>query len=337
MCPHNLLSNLRALDVAALPISQYSRGALKRVLDYDSYYLDIYQLCMEAVCDACGKRPEEMTVVDYGGGHGLFSMAAKVAGFAKVVYIDINPDSETTVRVLSASLGFAPDVILQGDSDVLADWCIENRLSPDALVAVDVIEHIYNLDVFFSSMNRVSNSMAMVFTTASTPCNPMIKRRLHRIMMKDELSGDMSFLKQRHDYIRGRYTSMDDDMLDYWASNTRGLTFGDINKAIAENRPNRLDDSYNTCDPATGSWTERILPLEDYQDAVDRYGLVASVAPGFYNGNQSSLKGILCRLVNRIMCLMKSSPQPVRGNYRLSFKLRMSVAPFIYIFVTKKN
>ncbi len=333
-----LLQQLSQMDLSVLDISAYSRNALNRMLAAVEFYLDIYRASLERVL-ACGNRtPSETTIVDYGGGHGLLSILAKRLGFGQVIYIDYNPDAVQTVQQLSRWLGTQPDVVLQGNVDVLEKWCQTNRVCPQALLSIDVIEHIYVLDDFFAALHRISSQMTMLFTTASTPYNRRVVRRLHRAMELDEqgMPGKMGFYDMRREYIKNFQNDMPDKLLDYWAANTRGLIFDDIRRAVEAQSPNLLLDPYNTCDPRTGSWTERILPVGDYQQLLSAYGYKLLILPGFYNTYRRGPKAWASRHYNKIICRApQHAPQGLRQ--RRQMKRALCKAPFIYLIITPEQ
>lgn len=330
-----LASELDQLSPGSLPLSPYSIVALRRVTDAAAYYLDIYRLALEKVLEITGCSPQEITVVDYGGGHGLLSVFAKRLGFFKVIYVDNNADALQTVQLLSQRLGDAPDVMLQGDAETLRDWCQQHDVNPQALMAMDVIEHVYVLDEFFASLHAISPRMAMVFTTASTPFNNRVIRRLHGAMMADELGhdGKKGFRQMRREYIQQLYPDMPHKQLDYWAENTRGLTFKDIQRAVEAQSPNLLRDAYNTCDPETGSWTERILPIDDYRQILAPYGFDLQIFPGRYNDHRRGPKEWVSRCYNRIIDAAGMN-QPAKRRERRRFRKALRVAPFLYLIVT---
>ena len=327
-----LVKQIRQIAVDKLDISDYSRTALRRVVSAAAFYMDIYRSSLEHVL-ACGnKAPIEMTLVDYGGGHGLLSILAKKLGFGRVVYVDYNADALQTVGVLGGMLGAEPDVVLQGDATVLEAWCRNNGVTPDALLAMDVIEHIYVLDDFFAVLHAMSPKMTMLFTTASTPFNQRVVRRLHKTMLRDEYGGanKEGFLSMRRGYVKQMHPDMSDRELDYWAENTRGLVFDDVRRAVESQSPNLLLDAYNTCDPRSGSWTERILPISDYQQLLAAYGYGLLVLPGFYNEYRRGPKEWASRHYNRII---RRAPQqaPEGWRQRRRMKRALSKAPFIFL------
>lgn len=298
-----MLQQLKALDYHRMPISDYSRQYILRMLPDLEYYLDIYHHSIDQMLHHVGKSAEEITMVDYGGGHGFLSFAAKKMGIGKVIYIDINPLAAETVKVLSKELGNGPDTVLLGDAGTLHKWCQDNAIHPDALLGMDVIEHIYRLEDFFADIFAANPHIYMLFTTGSTPFNPHVVRRLRKIMQADELghNGHEGFFQLRKKHILKHYPAMKDWEADIWATDTRGLTYPDILAAIDTHTPNKDIDAYNTCDPATGSWTERILPIASYQALVAPYQATVSVRLGHYNTHRKGVKGVASRLLNLLL------------------------------------
>lgn len=296
---------LRHIDYDSLCISDYSRNYIKRMLPVMDYYTDIYNRCLDDMLRRVGKPASEVCIVDYGGGHGFFSILAKQRGVGSVVYIDYNPKASETVSAVANKVGIGPDIVLTGDSATLRDWCKCNCVSPDALMGMDVIEHIYRLDSFFADVYDMNPKIRMLFTTGSTPYNPIVVHRLHRFMEMDEYGdGDfVGFLELRCKYIVKKFPSMDDRTLDRWAKCTRGLKYSDIEAAVSNGSPFDVGDAYNTCDPVTGSWTERILPIRTYRNYAKCHGALVKVDKGFYNAHRNGIKGLLSQGLNALLHL----------------------------------
>lgn len=300
---HQIAQQLKSLDYAALPISEYSRSYILRMMPHLDYYFDIYQRCLDQMLHALGKAPAQIVMVDYGGGHGFLSLLAKARGIGRVVYLDYNPQAVETVTAIGQQVGLMPDDILQGSSSELRQWCRENGVTPDALLGMDVIEHIYRLDTFFSDLQGISPRLYQLFTTGSTPYNRRVAKRLRAVMQADEVghNGQKGFFQQRRDFIAQHYPHLSPIQLDAWAQSTRGLVFDDILQAVETGSPADLSDPYNTCDPATGSWTERILTLEQYQDIARPYGFAITLRNGFYNPYRGGLKGLMSKALNLLI------------------------------------
>ena len=300
------------LDIVS-ELGQIAQGIGGRAAKATRYYLDIYKCCVE------GLSANDSVMVDYGGGHGLFSFFAKQMGFKQVIYIDINPQSAHKVEELKQKTGYGPDVILCGDAPELKKWCEENDVTPNYLVSIDVIEHIYNLDSFFADIFTINPAMKMVFTTASNPYNRLKVRKLRRAMAGDETGTNEkpNFYTLRRKYIRTQYPDFDENTLKYWASATRGLVFDDIKAVVDGELPLPVVDNYNTCDPRTGSWTERVLPMVDYQYIVYDNGGTMVCENGFYNRYAPWYKSLVAKILNNSIAIF-----PKAGRY---------IAPFIFL------
>lgn len=292
-----VVERFKQIDIDTLPISDYNKVYLHRIKNSVDYYADIYNHCIDIALDNVKKPVGEVVMVDYGGGHGLLSMIAKERGFGKVVYIDTNPYSVETLHHLSKIIQVKPDEILLGDSSKLKQWSNDTNQRVDVLLGMDVIEHIYCLDDFFSDITKLSSKLYALFTTGSNPYNKRVVKRLHKVMIEDE----EKYYELRKDYIQTLCPDYSEKELDYWAASTRGLIYEDIKNAVASESINILADLYNTCDPRTGSWTERILPLEDYSQLSEQYGYDMHYQLGYYNVHQKGLKGIMARFLNKMI------------------------------------
>lgn len=316
-----IAEQIQQIDFQRLPVSDYSRRYIQRMLPDLDYYLDIYGRCLDRMAEMLGKPLAETVMVDYGGGHGFLSCLAKRRGVGQVIYIDYNPQAVETVKAVSHELGYGPDAVLQGDAAALLAYVQTSGCRPDMLLGMDVIEHIYRLPDFFASLHVMNPDLQMLFTTGSTPCNPHVVKRLRRVMVLDEEghNGQPGFYALRRQAIAQHFPQLSSPELDAWAACTRGLNFQDALLAVERQVPNVMSDAYNTCDPATGSWTERILPIADYQAMVRDYGWKVSVQNGFYNTYLSGAKALPSRMLNRLLST---------GGFKY-------LAPFIILTVTQ--
>lgn len=319
-----LANRLQSIEYNKLPISDYNKqyiGNLKPALDY---YLKIYSYCLLKGLQSFHLPLSKVTLVDYGRGSGFLSILAKQIGFERVIYIDLNSKSVETIQILKKELGVGPDIILHGDSDRLKHWCKENNCKPHLLIATDLIEHIYNLEIFFNDLISINNQIQMIFTTASTPFNPYVKHRLHQYMLDSETgtTETPNYYTLRFQYIQENFPTIPIEAVALIAKKTRGLIFKDIKKAIETNTYPILNDSFNTCDPRTGNWTERILPIQTYQTIVQPFGYSVQIQKGFYNTKRSnSLTANICKWINKII--------------NISGKAGFLLAPFIILHIKK--
>ena len=320
-----LSERLQAIDYDLLPISDYNKRYIRNLKPAMLYYLKIYSACLSKGFNSIHTPLEKMTLIDYGGGSGFLSILAKTVGIGQVIYLDLNPKSAETIRILKEKTGTGPDIILQGNSDKLATWCKENQIRPDLLIATDLIEHIYDLEVFFKDLYSINEDMQMIFTTASTPYNPYIKRRLHKLMDNSE-SGTAetpNYYTLRKAYIEKNYPDFSADEIKKWATHTRGLIYPDIDRAIKSGKQPVLTEKHNTCDPATGNWTERILPVKDYCSIISPYNYSVKVGKGFFNADRpSKISSMIAKCINFLI--------------RYSGKAGLLLAPFIFLIYIKQ-
>jgi len=292
---------LSKIDYNQLPISDYNKHYINRIKPAFLYYFKIYAACINEGLKNKSQDLSQLTMIDFGGGSGFLSILAKHIGIGQVIYVDINPNSVETISLLKETIGFGPDVILNGSSDTLSNLCKEKNIQPDLLIATDLIEHVYDLETFFCSICNINKEMHMAFTTASTPYNPFLVKRLHRIMERCE-HGKEGYLKKRIDYIKKNFPELSSHDVKKWAFSTRGLIYGDIEKVIKEKKQPLLLDAYNTCDPETGNWTERILPIKDYRNILSTNDYSLSILKGFYNADRPNpVKSTICKAINAVI------------------------------------
>jgi len=283
------IAKIQEIDINRLDISDYNRKYVQRIIPYINYYFKIY---IQAISSFSVFRPEKNLIVDFGGGHGFLSLFLKSLGYS-VIYCDINPLSVKTVFHLKEKIGFGPDYIVTGSALELKQFCLDNQLKPDYLIATDLIEHVYDLQDFFRQLQQINPDFEMVFTTGSNPENPYKCRKLRKFMIQEE----KNYFAKRKAFILLKAPHLTDNERFTLAQLTRGKTEQDILQILDLYKntgkfPPPPDDAFNTCDPETGNWSERILPHKSYQQLAFEAGFQASFAPGFYNEERySSLRG----------------------------------------------
>jgi len=297
-------ARLQTVDYDGLDISAYNKQYIRRLRSALPYYMKIYARCLSAGVRSSEGALCDLTLVDFGGGCGFLSVLAKAAGVGRVIYIDLNPLSVAAVEAIRSTTGMGPDVILQGDAEELARYCRNHEIQPHLLIATDVIEHVYDLSVFFAALCTLAPVMQMVFTTASTPYNPVVKRRLHRFMQGCETGQTVepNYFNRRRQFLLDHYPHLTAVEVGQWTIHTRGLTYDDMRKALDAGQLPVPTDRYNSCDPETGNWAERILPIRAYRRCVTPYKYHLAVAKGFYNELRSNRPAsLVARAVNLLI------------------------------------
>jgi len=298
---------LQNIDSENLSIEDYPKRYLIYLLAKKKYFIEIYASILNLILKSIPKQRQDICLIDYGAGNGLLGLFAKFCGFKKVILLDMNEEFCVCQKELSQKLDL-PVVIICGNVEALQN--ITN--TPDAIVGTDVIEHIYNLDTFFSGLTKLNKNIVTVFTTASNDENPIKKRALMKIQYKDEWIGwdninnensILSFRKVREKIILQTLPHLQRSVLNDIVKNTRGLNEKDIKDACIQYSqknvlPEPLTHPTNTCDPLSGSWTEKLISFKGYQQLYKNHGFDLNIKKGYYNEHQFFFKGALLRFIN---------------------------------------
>lgn len=315
-CIHRLLS----LDFKKLGINEYNLQYIEDILPQINYHFSIYKHSINLLTT----RNHKGTIVDFGGGHGFLSCFLKMLGF-NVIYCDNNPLAISTVKKIGTALQTIPDIIIEGSERELSAYCKANNVVPDYLISIDVIEHIYDLERLFSELHSINPEMEMCFTTRANPCNYRHKKRLFKMM--DEIERNF-FLPMREEHISKKHPELNEQERQMLSVLSRGKTYDDITKIVNNYLSNgslpQKPTSHNTCDPNSGSWIERILPLKTYKAIINNAGFSVDFRNGFYAINQQEcVKKALCYTLNR--------------GLQYGGKPAMTIAPFIILKIKSKR
>ncbi len=124
----------------------------------------------------------------------------------------------------------------------------------------------------------------------------------------DEYAG-LPFKEIRRLIIEKTFPELTKETMDQLAINTRGLNKVDIiaaveNYLLTKKLPVLLNHPTNTCDPITGSWTERLLSINEYKDIYQKQGFTLTWHNGFYNKWQPGIKSTALKLANKTIALL---------------------------------
>lgn len=331
------LKKLEEADFSSLELSRYHADYIHRLQAHFKHYFSIYErefACLfqnhsEAeIKNACNQD----YFIDYGGGCGFLSLYAfAIMGIKKIIYVDTNKNSAKVTAQIFDYFALPKPIIIIGNQNTLISYCKNEKISPKYLISTDVIEHIYNLEIFFKEIGASFPQLEMVFSTGSNPKNPYVRKKLEAYMVADELRGDehhKAFLAQRKNYIERHFEFSPYESLQL-AIRTRGLIFEDIHASAEHYQktgmlPDESQDLYECCDPNTGSWTERILSFKQYKRLVHKYGFKISFLKGYYDENRNSgTTSLFFKLLN--VCI------------RLCGFLGYFIAPYIYLKISPKQ
>lgn len=321
---------IAAFDISAAGLAGYPAAYAKHLLAHLSYYTAIYEQMIVQALKTANKPAASLTVLDFGCGNGLMGLFAKEYGFKKVWLCDRSVEFLAAAKKTADATGIRPDGFINGEAEAVNQYFAQKGERPDLLLASDVIEHIYDLDSFFCHLHLLNPNLISVFTTASNPFNPLKIKWLHKIQHRDEWTGyaaltederaanglaALSFLDQRKEIIRLHFPQLDEPLALQLARQTRGKFLKDIIEAVQQFMRNGVlpvppTDPYWVCDPYTGSWTERILPLRIYEELFSRYGYSLRLVNGFYNaGSGGAVKKAMATCVNWLINVSPNTGQ----------------------------
>ena len=304
---------LQEVNIDQLNCEAYPKRYLQHLLANSHYYLSIYAKQLNIAINEQSLHPHNMQLIDYGAGNGLLGMFAQYAGFKKVLLCDVDHTFIEAAKELATHLQIPITGFVTGDLQTLTQQY--PGITADVMIGTDVIEHIYDLDAFFAAVQGHNPNMVTVFTTASNPANPFKTARLKKLQIKDEKKGGdpsdfvlagaekhEAFLKIRANIIAEAFPLLEGADIKKLSSATRGLDKPNILKAVTAYLVNGklpiLPKGSNTCNPLTGSFTERILPLSDYHALYAAHGFGLQVYKGFYNIHSPGIKKFINPLLN---------------------------------------
>lgn len=293
--------NLRNLDISSLPISDYSKRYFGDYLRKLNYSIKACSFIVKNSLKNIKKPINEICFIDHGGGIGLLSCVAKLSGVGKVIYTDIYDIATHDAEIIAKALGIEIDHYVAGDVDELIKYTQNHQIHVDIVASRNVIEHIYNPDIFIDKISKINNSdLQLFFATTANPDNPLVNYYTRRIHKKLEYRGMgenwgnkerdqvIAYYDIRKKIIQEHFPEIKKDELEMLTKKTRGYIKNEIIQ-IARNYfsdhkiPAGVIDSTNTCDPYTGNWAEHLVPVSDYKTIFNKYHFTFSVLCGFYN------------------------------------------------------
>lgn len=321
---------IQKIDLSQLDISTYDKEYFNYLLSHIHYRFEIYT---DAIIRLLPEKDASDYIipdaegfdyfVDFGGGEGFLSIFLKRLGL-NVIYCDICPTSVNAIGVLKNEIGYGPDFMLEGSSPELLSFCKSKGLCPKYLIATDLIEHVYDLNALFVDFHVMNPGISMVFTTGSVKTNFLKCRKLRKIMLDEEKN---LYIPVRRQFLQEKYPATASSEIEVLAKSTRGLIFSDMIKYVdiylKTNTLPVIDiDRYNTCDPETGNWSERILSRKKYRKILGNHQFQVKFENGYYNVHKNH--PVILFIVKTVNFFIR--------HFRLSGSI---ITPFIFLTVKK--
>ncbi|MEO5646855.1 MAG: hypothetical protein ABIQ56_00755 [Chitinophagaceae bacterium] len=304
---NDLYKQIRAVDVDRLDMDSFCRNYFKEC--HSGRLIFSLRCSAHIIYDSLKSQDKpinEIVFVDYGAGLGtLFMLAAKLP-FKKVLYNDHLEEWCRSAFVICKSLGINILHFIKGDIDELVGYCKADNIFPDIIASRNVIEHIYDLEYFFKTINNAFPNCIVYSTTTANYQNPAMHLRhimIHRNMEKKY------FLTQREELAKTRIIGIGKDLMAKAVKLSRGKAMADFDLAMAEFQktgtitpPPFLHS--NTCDSATGVWAEHLLSKSEYEKIIMPSGFSMKYKAGFWDVNYPNpLLNVFAKVMNGLIAI----------------------------------
>jgi SAM-dependent methyltransferase len=315
-----LCDKLESLDIEAMEISDYNKvyfGERKSNLT-ESLQLYSYILAWSL---AESKVPlNKFVFLDYGGGSGMLSLLAKELNIGTVIYNDIYDISCRDAEIIGKLIGNEADYYIQGDIDNVINYLKAKSLSCNAIASYDVIEHVYDIEMFLKKLRSLSNgSLTVCMSSGANIFNPLIKNSLMNKQVETEYKDrekkfghkerdcTKSYIKARKEiileYLSKNNKKLPEIEVDKLAKTSRGMMDSDIKKCVeiylkTGQFPREPDHPTNTCDPYTGNWAEHLMNPYDLIEILSTSGFKVKMLSGYYGSHRNVIKEVIRRSLN---------------------------------------
>lgn len=338
-----LYTRLCELTIEGLDISDYNRryfGSHIGHADVLRGHLAKYGYILEWALSGIDKNPENIVLLDYGGGHGMLSLLAKEAGVGTVIHNDIYPISCQDAEKIASAIGLRADHYVPGDIYGVCEYCKINGINCDVVANYDVIEHIYDINDFLGKLNTLSDGPMSVFlASGANELNPRIRSILQKLHMDVECRDrpakygqkptdtTRAILDVRKEIVSRRSPSLPVETVERLALLTRGLIEREIVAAVdaylvSGKFPEPPMHPTNTCDPYTGTWFEHLMDPYQLADCLFRNEFVVEVKCGYYDSSGRPLRRITKSFLNAATTML--------GRHGLR------LAPYYALFATRR-
>ncbi|HUR10080.1 MAG TPA: hypothetical protein VM012_01850 [Flavitalea sp.] len=314
-----LYERLKKLDVHNLGIPPHClEYFLKSHINRLFFSIETSAHLLNRALRRTGKRVEEVVLMDYGAGVGTLYLLARLVG-CRVVYNDLLEDWKKSGQLVAEACGIAIEKYIIGDIDATLEQLNQIALKCDIIASRNVIEHIYKLDHFYSSIHKQQPGTIVFSSTTANYYNPA----MHLQHVKWHRKCEKRYMQDRANIILKIIPGIQKELLAKLSRATRGLAVKDLDHAIkifdsTLAMPDPAGFYTNTCDPANGVWAENLLTFKKYRQLIGENRYRVSFLPGFWDTHyKSAIKNRMAVLFNRIIQQYKKP----------AFRL----APFIYI------
>ena len=288
----NLFMRLAALKLDALGLNETWVRFIERKkwMNFFVYARVVYS-CMNV-------NPDIKTFIDVGGGAGFIQFLALDVGLPSVYYNEIDIDGCASMTKIADALGYDVNNYIYGDIDEIIGFCVRNDILFDAVGSFDVLEHIYDLEIYFNKLPAILSKNAIVcMESGANPHNKPYYDKAIVFHMESEFIRKHNHFDQRYKIIKD---TMNQNGITFnemecigLAFATRGMDEKDVLKSVKQfvdtgvvpvSDPYGIF-KYNTC-KLTGNWQEHLINFNKFIKFLQSSGHYSVSEINFYGSRE---------------------------------------------------
>jgi len=250
-----------------------------------------------------GKEVSQLTAIDYGAGLGTLFMLGGMLDFKRFDYNDYLPEWQQTAKAVCESVDSKITGYITGDIDSVISYAAKENIQYDIVLSRNVIEHIYSLQNFYTSLHQHNPSAVVYSTTTANYQNPLM--RWYHVYIHKKYS--KHYLEHRVKEIKKLHPSLSPEQIKSIATLTRGKGQAEfeiaVNKLMNGERIEQ-DSSLrsNDCDCETGVWNEHLLTKKEYENIILTAGFKMMYTAGYWDTHySSSMKNFTGNIFNKLI------------------------------------
>ncbi|MES2430920.1 MAG: hypothetical protein V4556_08275 [Bacteroidota bacterium] len=236
------------------------------------------------------KNINELNITDYGAGLGTLFMLGSMLHVKRFVYNDHLAEWKHNAELICTALKIPVTAYVVGDIADVINHADAEGFDFDIIVSRNVIEHIYSLPDFYTTIYRHNNTAIVYSTTTANYHNPAT--RIQHILIHKKIENN-HYCHHRKKAIQQMQPGLSETQLNTLVDLTRGKALADFIETVNDFSIGKPVSTVpylksNTCDYVTGVWVEHLLSKETYEQIINKAGFKIEYSAGFWDTNYSN-------------------------------------------------
>jgi 2-polyprenyl-3-methyl-5-hydroxy-6-metoxy-1,4-benzoquinol methylase len=293
-----LFTKLQNLDISNMNFEPFFKSYFEKChLQRPYFSLETAARLLYNSIKAQPKPHTEVIIMDYGAGLGSVYLLAKLIGVKKIIYNDLLPEFAKPAMQVDQALGLIMDEYIIGDTLDTMHKLKDKNIQVDIIISRNVVEHIYDLGYFFSTIFEHQPQAIMYHSTTANWVNPAAHLQhvwMHKKYRPQVITNKQNIIAKLYPSLTTKQTQMLANALVQYG----GAEFTQALQNFVQNNamPKPKNDYTNICDE-NGTWCEHLLPYSKYRKMASNYSL--TFLPGFWDEHyKNKAKKILGKVMN---------------------------------------